>query len=576
MCRIYSEQLPGPASLSRVALDHRSRRQRFGRRAGTPPVQYGHDRPKTHSIPKLITMSIRAFAILFSSVAVTACATAAPTALTPRASPHLDRIASEAGARLGEEVRPASAELLGPVTYDLPVEANSWVETELNFLMTERRDVVERWMERGDFYKEFVRQVLREHGVPTDLYHLALIESGFQPTARSSAGAVGVWQFMPATGKELGLRIESGMDERMDPIRSTRAAARHLRSLYRVHGDWALAAAAYNAGSGRISRGLERFAVANFWDLAQQGDLAEETRHYVPRLFAVTIIHRNRERLGLIGGSTLSPFAFDSVQVDYETPLEVLAEISATPADELARLNPHLTGGSAPAGGYWVWVPAGTGVSTQERYLASDFRRDQGVANYVVRWGDSLGRIAQRSGLAASRVRQLNPSVDFDRLMAGATIKLPANAVRKIVAAAEAAVSEGDTGGERTPAVLASADLPGGGSGAAKKGASHTVRAGDTLWDIARVFGVSIEDIQGENGLAGEVIRAGQELRIPAGGVDAGGSQSKAASVDHVVRAGDTLSEIAEAYGSSVGAIQSANGLETPSIRAGQVLTVPL
>jgi membrane-bound lytic murein transglycosylase D len=355
----------------------------------------------------------------------------------------------------------------------------------------------------------------------------------------------------------------------MDPIRSTRAAARHLRSLYRQHGDWALAAAAYNAGSGRISRGLERFAVANFWDLAQHGDLAEETRHYVPRLFAMTIIHRNRERLGISASGGDASFAFDSVHVDYETPLAVLAEIGGVPSAELSAMNPHLASGSAPAGGYWLWVPHGSGASVQQAYMDSDFRRDHGQASYVVRWGDSLSRIAQRSGLAASRIRQLNPSTDFDKLMAGATIRLPASAVRQLAAGSE--------DGAGTGAVLASAATASAAGREAPAGGTHDVRSGDTLWDIARAYGVSIEAIREANSLDGQVIRAGQALRIPAGErSDAGGSPSGATSIDHVVKSGDTLSEIAEVYGSSVGAIQKENGLGSGPIRPGQVLTVPL
>lgn len=524
-------------------------------------------------------VSLRSVVVLAASVSVfSGCATASPTGagLTPRPSPQLDRI--EPGFVLGDAIRPAAPDLLGPVTYDLPVESNSWVESELNFLMSERRDVVERWMQRGDFYKQFVQEVLREHGIPTDLYHLALIESGFIPTARSSAGAVGAWQFMPATGKDMGLRIENGLDERMDPVRSTRAAARHLRSLYRQHGDWTLAAAAYNAGSGRISRGLERFGVSSFWDLAQVGDLAEETRHYVPRLFAMTIIHRNRERLGL-GGAADATFAFDSVHVDYETPLTVLAEIGKVPAAELAAMNPHLTAGIVPSGGYWVWVPRGTGDGVQQAYLTSDFRAGQGLASYEVRSGDSLSRIAQRSGLTGSRIRELNPSINFDRLMAGATIKLPTSALRQLVAANEAAAAGASTTAVASAARTSnSSSSTGSTSTAGSSGAQvHEVRAGDTLWDIARKYGLSIEQIQKANNMTGEVIRSGQKLQIPAVVVamaDAGGSAATA-SVDHVVKSGDTLSEIAQTYGSTVRAIQAANGLGDGPIRPGQVLTIP-
>src|SRR5690606_3686026 len=245
----------------------------------------------------------------------------------------------------------------------LPVEANSWVEAELDFLVQERRDVIARWLERGSFYEEFIKAELRRQGVPTDLFHLAMIESGFIPTARSRAGAVGFWQFMPATARAMGLRIDASVDERMDPVRSTRAAARHLRDLQRSMGNWALAAAAYNAGPGRINRSLQAHDAKDFWELAERGDLAAETKHYVPRLYAMTVIAHRSAEFGFHTSRSES-FAFDSVYVEYATPLTVLADIGGVKLADLQKLNPHLIRGITPAG-YWVWVPSSRGPEIQ-------------------------------------------------------------------------------------------------------------------------------------------------------------------------------------------------------------------
>lgn len=620
--------------------------------------------------------------------------------------------------------------LLGDVQYNLPVEANSWVESEINFLVNERRDVVERWMQRGDYYRDFVYQVFEEYGLPTDLYHLALIESGFLPAARSSSGAVGVWQFMAPTAGDVGLRIDRTVDERMDPVRSTRAAARHLRGLYRVLDDWALSAAAYNAGGGRITRGLAAVSAVDFWDLSLRGDLSQETRDYVPRLYAMTIIGRDRERFGFQPRADIPPFAFDSIFVDYSIPLEEIAKLGTSSLDELNRLNPHLLRGVTPSGGYWLWVPAGEGQRMQIAYFAAGFDSDFGVARYTVRRGDTLGDLAARSGVSSARIRELNPSINFDRLLAGAVIDLPQGGVDRIAArasgddrpattaprpaapppeptspvprvsqtaleaaaagpggnpaAASSSSSEperlasatgraeeattrepaahrpslatalpssrastsGGASASRTPASTASSASSSAGrstraSGAAASprsaagrqstyrvrdgdslwsiandkgvtveqlreanslrnsvirpgqdlkipaatanGAStrqvastvYKVRDGDSLWSIARDKGVTVEQLQEENSLSGEVIRPGQDLMIPVQAAS-GGSASEAASIVHVVQNGDTLWEIARRHGSSIEAIERANSLGQRPIIAGQRLTVPL
>jgi membrane-bound lytic murein transglycosylase D len=495
------------------------------------------------------------------------------------------------GPPIDEAVALSAAErLLGDVPYDLPLEANTWVEAELNFLVGERPAVIGRWLERGDFYEGFIKSILAREGVPTDLYHLAMIESGFVPTARSRAGAVGLWQFMPATGRAEGLRVDAVVDERMDPVRSTYAAARHLRSLHRQFaGDWALAAAAYNAGSGRIRRGMQGFGADNFWDLAVWGDLAAETRHYVPRLYAMTIVGRDRPRFGFgLPDGTRPVFAFDSVQVDLATPLATLAEIGGLREDDLVRLNPHLIQRTTPPGTYWVWVPHGTGAVVQMAFQGSAFRRDGGMDTYAVRRGDSLNRIAQRSGIPASRIRELNPGTNWDRLPIGHRLRLPAPAARTLAARAEdpaprpvavaAAPAEPATNGATSTASAR------GGTTAAASTAEHRVVAGESLWSIARAHGVSVDAIREANRIQGETIVIGRTLRIPASATPASnGSAATVAAVaapqpssaEHVVRSGETLWSIARSYGATVDSIQAANRIENDVIVPGQKLTIP-
>ena len=361
----------------------------------------------------------------------------APAPQAP-ASPAVEPVMPvEEGVELRGAPAAVGADLLGTAQYDLPVVANEWVRAELEFLVYQRHEVVAGWLRAADRYDEWVRDVFASYGIPRDLHHLGMVESGYRPTVRSHAGAVGMWQFMPATGRQMGLRIDTLVDERMDPVRATHAAARHLRALHRrFRGDWSLAAAAYNAGEGRINRGLGRFGVSNFWDLAQRGDLAMETRRYVPRLYAVAIIAKDPQRFGYPAQTGGRRFAYDSVRVDLATPLSVLAQIANLPVNELLDLNPHMLRQVAPRN-YWVWVPLGQGVPLQQAFAASEFRQRGGFGVYRVREGESLARLAELSGVPEDRIRAMNLSANVDNLRAGDRLRLYADAVRVLDARPE-------------------------------------------------------------------------------------------------------------------------------------------
>ena len=515
--------------------------------------------------------------LVASLLALSACAPQGASRSAPAASSAAPSIVllepellGEPVAILGNTVHTAKRDILGSATYDLPMETNNWVEAELDFLVGQRREVIARWLSRGDYYQGFVEGVFRSSGIPTDLVHLGMIESGFLPTARSRVGAMGFWQFMPATARDLGLRIDSDVDERMDPVRSTRAAARHLRGLHRSLGDWSLVAAAYNAGSGRISRAMTNFGTRDFWELAQRGDLAAETRQYVPRLYAMTVIGRDRARWGFTSNRS-SSFAFDSIQVEYAAPFDELAKIGGVTVEQLTALNPHLVNQATPSGGYWLWVPAGTGVAMQRGWLASDFRREQGYGSYTVRRGDTLGELADASGVRAARIRELNSDVDFDNLQIGEKLRMPYRVAQELAARPERRRSE-----------ESSEESASSGSASTR---THTVESGETLSEIAEEYDVTVAALRERNELNGSTIRVGQELKIPGAARPASSSASSAAPRDstrtasneqHVVRNGDSLWTIARQYGSTVAAIQTANHLGDRPIQPGQKLTIPV
>lgn len=358
----------------------------------------------------------------------------APAPLPAQAppAPALETVTPvDEGLALRGAPRLVGADLLGNKQYDLPVVPNEWVRAELEFLVYQRHEVVGGWMRAADRYDEWVRDVFASYGIPRDLHHLGMIESGYRATVRSHAGAVGMWQFMPATGRGMGLRIDTLVDERMDPIRATHAAARHLRDLHRrMRGDWALAAAAYNAGEGRINRAMGRYGATDFWDVAARGNLAQETRRYVPRLYAVTIIAKDPVRFGYPAPDPAGRrFAYDSMRVDLATPLSVLAQVGNLPVAELTDLNPHLYRQIAPRN-YWVWVPLGQGGPLQQAFTTSEFRQRGGFGVYRVRQGESLARLAELSGVPADRIRAMNISANVENLRAGERLRLYADAVR--------------------------------------------------------------------------------------------------------------------------------------------------
>jgi hypothetical protein len=181
---------------------------------------------------------------------------------------------------------------------DVPIHVNKQVKAYLTYFSTERKAVVNRWLARSTRYLPMIKEIFQEYGLPEDLAYLAMIESGFNPNAGSPAGAVGMWQFIKGTGVRYGLVIDGSVDERRDPVKSTRAAARYLTDLYKQFGSWYLAAASYNCGEHRVQKELRKSSHRNFWELSANRCLPSETKNYVPQLIAATIIAKNPEKYG--------------------------------------------------------------------------------------------------------------------------------------------------------------------------------------------------------------------------------------------------------------------------------------
>jgi membrane-bound lytic murein transglycosylase D len=326
----------------------------------------------------------------------------------------------------------------GPV-WDIDVRSYETRERVQHFvgLFTGKvREEFTRSLQRQTRYGAIIRQKLRDGGLPEDMTYLALIESWYDPSAISVAAAVGIWQFMAGTARGVGLRVDWWVDERRDPVRSTEGAVKLLSWLRTQFGSLYLAAAAYDGGDGRISRGLVRYASRldgvegedRFFSLADTKFLRQETRDYVPKIIAAALVGKEPARYGVTVDS-LAPLAFDTVRVPGGTPLAAVANAAGAGMEAVRELNLHLLRGMTPPGeSMWVRVPAGTTGGFGERFAALDAGERTAVQNVLTKKGQSMSSIARTHGLTARQLGWYNPKVvrlKSGNLAAGQTLFVP-------------------------------------------------------------------------------------------------------------------------------------------------------
>ena len=351
-----------------------------------------------------------------------------------------------------------AAAAVSEVSWDIPVVRNEPVQKFVRIFTTgSQQDAYALYLKRSGRYEGMIRAKLRERGMPEDLLYLSMIESGFNPTARSHAQAVGLWQFIEDTGERYGLRVDAYVDERKHPEKSTDAALSYLTDLHEQFGSWYLAAAAYNTGEGRVARvmkattGKQRGQDSDFWRIRPR--LPRETREYVPLMVAAALIGKEPHKYGMGDVRRWMPLEWDEVQVPAATRLATVAEAVGVSENEVKRMNPHLVRAMTPPGAkpYGVRIPRGRG--------------DQYAANFAA---------VQRVAMARAEVERKEEQ-------------------RKV---AERRQQE-----QRR---LAQARR------------RHTVRNGESLWTIARRYDTTVKRIQAVNGLGGRNrIRPGQRLVIP-------------------------------------------------------------
>lgn len=483
---------------------------------------------------------------------------------------------------------------------DVPLIQNQHVNRHLMYYTLRRPDVMERWLERSEYYFPMMKEIFADEGVPEELIHLSMVESGLVATARSWAAAAGLWQFIRATGAVYGLEVNWWVDERLDPVKSTRAAAQHLRDLHDIWGDWHLALANYNLSPRGLRRAIRAAGgTEDYWVAFPY--LPRETRGYVPGYIAATMIAMNPEEFGFDRNYGGEGFKYEVAEVDGLMPLEDLANAAGITIQELREYNPELLRWATPPGGkYPLKLPTGI----KDEFLAAyqeipQENRASEVAMHTVSSGETLGYIARRYGTSVRALFDSNTGLS-STIHPGQTIVVPvAPGSREQIAADRPSNRSSSTA--RTRQATQQAQAP-----ANTTPFTYTVKSGDTVGHIAEWYDVRSWQIRSWNGIQ-NTIRVGQRLTIHVPSAQAeyfsqieglsfaqkqeierqqragenvynrrfdGSTPSAGEAVAYTVRNNDTLGGIARRHGVTVADIQRDNNLNGTRIYAGQTLTI--
>lgn len=415
------------------------------------------------------------------------------------------------------EARLQAIENVMPMTY------NDNVQTFIDFFMIRRPSFTKSMLEKKEFYFPIFEKYLAQYNMPDELKYLSLLESGLNPKAVSRAKAVGLWQFMTVTGREQGLLINEHIDERMHIEKSTDAACRYLRTLYKMFGDWDLALAAYNSGPGTIRRAMKQSGKTDYWEIHNY--IPKDTRVYVPQFIAIAYMMNYADLHGIYPEKLLCPVPTEPLYIDGYFDLTVFSELSGVEKDELAFLNPHIKTTKLPAStcDFVIQVPkekidrilensvaifdsAGKAPFVPEVLLAKEEESDIPAetetivktitVRHKVRRGEFLNKIAARYNVSVNEIKQWN-RMKSSKVMVGQTLTIKQQkTIVKSVTPQLAVKKPMKETVDRTPSY-------------------HTVQPGDTLWNISQRYnGLSIDQLKRLNNLNGNTLKVGQKLKI--------------------------------------------------------------
>lgn len=463
--------------------------------------------------------------------------------------------------------------------FDFPVVENQKVQYYIDYFTGPGRNAFSRWLERSTRYLPYMQEVFAEHGLPRDLAYLSIVESGLNPRAYSWAHASGPWQFIPSTGKIFGLEADYWWDERRDFEKSTQAAALFLKELYGLfNGNWYLAVAAYNAGPGAVGRAVERSGSSDFWTLAHNAYLPEETRNYIPKLLAVLLIAKQPELYGFTETQFLEPIACDKVTVEGPIDLSVIARLAGSSYSEIKTLNPELKRWCTPPKleSYQLNIPAGVKDDFLAAYaeLPVVERRDYKV--HKVAKGETLKGLSRQYNLSIDTILRANSLSGTKSVKAGRNLLIPLRDGVEPIPREDLF---------EDPVVIKTA-----------KGKTYKVKKGDTLSKISRRSGVSVAQLKSWNRLTNKSrLQVGQVILVGPGkkstrplattaktsskkssgkGEKKSGSTSESKIV-YKVKKGDTVYKIARQYAVNPAQVLAWNGLGNEhTLQPGQSLTL--
>ncbi len=420
----------------------------------------------------------------------------------------------------------------------IPLVTNSQVESYIRYFQGKGRKGFNVWLKRYVQYKDIILPILDKYDLPEELIVVSMIEAGLDPKAVSRAQAVGLWQFMYSTGKEYGLNRNWYIDERQDPIKSTHAAAKYFKDLYKEFDDWYLVLAAYNGGWGRLNRALKLHETSDYWQLYS---LPQETKNYIPYYLSAAIIVKNPEKYGFKIPRS-NPLKYDVVQIEKSADLTVIAKAAGTKLSTIKRLNPELRQPATPNNGpYSLNIPDGKKDIFYKKF--SEIPEDRKFAfqkvEHRVQKGENLISIASKYRVLVADLQTINNISNINKLSIGQRLKIPvkgglySNYPEKII---------------------------------------YSVKTGDTLGHIAEEFNTRASEIRKWNNMGSKsVIYPGQKLSLFVKGQPVKDSPKKNV---YIVKTGDSLGKIAKKNSTTVAKIKSWNSMKSSTIYPGQKLTI--